>query len=144
MLFQSNLCSATEVTTLLRTVQLHHVVVNSQMRLDVCWSLASVLTELAAEWFLSGVSVLDVAGEGGGGGAGHVTVRTLVVVHMTPHVVSQVSLYGKLLLTSCAGKAVTFLLLETMIHELDSVGEQSSTSWTPNKTFLTVTSQMFF
>ena len=87
--------------------------------------------------------VLDVAGQSRGGGAAHVTVGTLVVVHVTPHVVPQVTLDGKLLVAGDAGEGVTLLLLEAVVHELDSVGKQSSASWTANKTLLAVTTEMF-
>ena len=67
----------------------------------------------------------------------------LVVVHVAPHVVSQVTLDGKLLVAGDAGEGVTLLLLEAVVHELDSVGKQSSASWTANKTLLAVTAEMF-
>ena len=104
MLLQCDLGSAGEVAAGLRTCHLHLAVVDADVGLDVRHGLAAVVAELAAVRLLRGVSVLDVAGEGGGGGAGHVAQRALVVVHVAPHVVSQVSLYGKLFLTSCAGK----------------------------------------
>ena len=87
--------------------------------------------------------VLDVASKGGGGGAAHVAVRALVVVHVAPHVIPQVTLDGKLLVAGDAGEGVTLLLLEAVVHELHSVGKQSSASWTANKTLLAVTAEMF-
>ena len=87
--------------------------------------------------------VLDVAGKGGGGGAAHVAVGTLVVIHVTPHVVPQVTLDGKLLVAGDAGEGVALLLLEAVVHKLDSVGKQSSASWTANKTLLAMTAEMF-
>ena len=87
--------------------------------------------------------VLDVAGQGGGGGAAHVTVGALVVVHVAPHVVSQVTLDGKLLVAGDAGEGVALLLLEAVVHELDSVSEQSSAGWAADKTLLAVTPEMF-
>ena len=62
------------------------------------------MTELAGKWLLRGMSVLDVTGQGGWGWTGHVTMGTFVVVDMTSHVVSQVSLNSKLFLTSHADK----------------------------------------
>ena len=70
-------------------------------------------------------------------------VGALVVVHVAPHVVPQVTLDGELLVAGDAGKGVALLLLEAVVHELDSVGEQSSASWAANKTLLAVTPEMF-
>ena len=68
---------------------------------------------------------------------------TLVVVDVTPHVVPQVPLDGKLLLACDAGEGVALLLLEAVVHELDSVCEQSTASGAANKTLLAVTSKVF-
>ena len=82
-----------------------------------------------------------MTGQCGGGGAAHVAVGALVVIHVAPHVVPQVTLDGKLLVTGDAGEGMALLLLEAVVHELDSVGKQSA-SWTANKTLLTVTAEM--
>ena len=115
VLLHGDLGPAGEVAVVLRAGLLDLVIVDPHVGLDVGLGLAPVLTELAAEGFLRGVAVLDVVLESGRSGAGHVAVRTLVVVHVAPHVVSQVPLNGKLLLTSCALEGVTFLLLQTVI-----------------------------
>ena len=73
-----------------------------------------------------------MAGQCGGGGAAHVAVGALVVVHVAPHVVPQVTLDGELLVAGDAGEGVALLLLEAVVHELDSVGEQSSAGWAAN------------
>ena len=88
------------------------------------------------------MSVLDVTGQGGGSGTGHVTMGTLVVVNMAPHMIPQVSLYSKLLLTGWTDEGVALLLLETVIHELDSVGKQSATCWTAHQSLLAVTAHV--
>ena len=104
MLLHGDLCSTGEVTVWFWTRDPDLIVVYPEMGLDIGHRLSSIMTELTAKWLLRGVAILDVAGQSGGGWAGHVALRALVVVDVAPHVVSQVSLYGKLFLTSCAGK----------------------------------------
>ena len=114
-----------------------------------------------------------MTGQCGGGGAAHVAVGALVVIHVAPHVVPliiigryfkiwgkgkkatgkiglclslpipQVTLDGKLLLAGDAGKGVSLLLLQAVIHELDSVGKQPSTGWAAHQPLLAVTTEMF-
>jgi len=143
MLLQSDLGSAAEVTALLWTFNPDIVVVDPEVALDVSHCLTAVAAELAAEWLLCGVSVLDVTGQRGGGGAAHVAVGALVMIHVAPHVVPQVTLDSKLLLAGDAGEGVSLLLLQAVIHELDSVSKQPATGWAANKPLLAVTSKMF-
>ena len=138
MLLQCDLGSAGEVAAGLRTCHLHLAVVDADVGLDVRHGLAAVVAELAAVRLLRGVPVLDVAGEGGGGGAGHVAQRALVVVHVAPHVVPQVPLNGELLVAGGADVGVALLLLEAVVHELDSVGEQSTARRTAHQPLLAV------
>ena len=112
-----------------------------------------------------------MTGQRGGGGAAHVAVGALVVIHVAPHVVPviikyikiwgerqksnkgnglikslpipQVTLDSKLLLAGDAGKGVSLLLLQAVIHELDSVSKQPSTGWAAHQPLLAVTSKMF-
>ena len=102
VLLQCDLSAAGEGAVVLRARLLGLIVVNSHVGLDIRLGLAPVLAEFAAKRFLRGVAVLDMVLQCGGSGTGHVAVRTFVVVHVAPHVVSQVSLYGKLLLTGGA------------------------------------------
>ena len=138
MLLQCDLGSAGEVAAGLRTCHLHLAVVDADVGLDVRHGLAAVVAELAAVRLLRGVPVLDVAGEGGGGGAGHVAQRALVVVHVAPHVVPQVPLNGELLVAGGADVGVARLLLEAVGHELDSVGEQSTARGAAHQPLLAV------
>ena len=82
MLFYRDLGPAGEVAVDLWASVLNFIVVNPHMRLYICRGLPTVLAELTAEWFVLCVTVSDVRLESGGRGAGHITVRTLVVVHM--------------------------------------------------------------
>ena len=138
MLLQCDLGSTGEVAARLRTRHLHLAVVDADVGLDVRHGLAAVVAELAAVRLLRGVPVPDVAGEGGGGGARHVAQRALVVVHVAPHVVPQVPLDGELLVAGGADVGVALLLLEAVVHELDSVGEQSPAGGAAHQPLLAV------
>ena len=70
-------------------------------------------------------------------------MRALVVVHVAPHVISQVPLYGELLLAGCAREGMSVLLFETMILELDPVGKQTSAVGAADQLLLAVTSEVF-
>ena len=82
MLFYSDLGPAGKVTVDLWTSVLDLIVVDPHVGLDVGHGLPAVVAELAAEGFVLRVAVGDVRLESGGCGAGHIAVRTLVVVHM--------------------------------------------------------------
>ena len=79
---QCDLSSADEVTA--RLIALVHRLVDVYLHvtLDTALGLAREVTEVAAERLLLHMFVLDVSGQGAGGGAGHVTVGTLVVINM--------------------------------------------------------------
>ena len=143
VLLDRHLGPAGEVAIFLWANFLHFVVVNPHVGPDVCHGLPSVLAELTAEWFVRGVPVLDVRLQSGGGGAGHVAVRALVVVHVAPHVVAEMTLNGKLLVAGRALEGMSFLLLQTVVHELDPVGKQSPTVGAADQLLLAVASQMF-
>ena len=143
VLFYCDLGPAGEVTVDLRTSVLDFIVMNPHVGLDVCHGLPSVGAELTAEWFVLSVSVCDVRLEGGGCGAGHLALGTLVVVHVGSHVVSQVALYSKLLLAGCALEGMALLLLQTVILELDPVSKQPSTVGAADQLLVTVTPEVF-
>ena len=82
VLLQRDLSSADEVTSWLIALVHRLVNVDLHVTLDAALRLASEVTEVAAERLLLHVLVLDVSGQGAGGGAGHVTVGTLVVINM--------------------------------------------------------------
>ena len=108
-------------TAILPALQLHLGVVNLEVALHVVLGLSRVVTELALVRLLSDVLVPHVALQTGGGGAGHVAVRALVVVDVRPHVVPQQSLQGKLLPTIIAlvGVLIGDLLPLTVVQEFD-------------------------
>ena len=64
MLFHCKLGPAGEVAVLLWASFLNLIVVNPHVRPDVCHGLPSILAELTAEGFVSGVAVPDVGLEG--------------------------------------------------------------------------------
>ena len=140
MLLHGDLCSTGEVTVWFWTRDSDLIVVDPEMGLDIGHRLSSIVTELTTEWLLRGVAILDVAGQSGGGGAGHVALRALVVVDVGPHVVAQQPLQGKLLATIVAFKGVLFghLLALAVIQELDPVREESATVGTPDHLLLGV------
>ena len=118
--FQRDLSPTDEVTAGLLAFIHRLLNVDLHVALDAALRLAGEVTEVALEWLLIHVLVFDVPGQGAGGGTGHITVGTLVVVNVGPHVVPQESLQRKLLATIVALKRVFIrdLLPFTMIQKL--------------------------
>ena len=127
VLLQRDLSPANKVTAGLLAFVHGLLDVDLHMALDAALRLAGEVTEVALEWLLLHVLVLDVPGQGAGGGTGHITVGTLVVVNVGPHVVPQESLQRKLLSTIVALERVFIrdLLPFTMIQKLyPAISEQ--------------------
>ena len=87
VLFQRDLSSANKITAWLLAFVHGLFDVDLHVALDAVLGLAGEITEVALEWLLLHMLVLDVAGQSAGGGTGHITVGALVVVNVRSHVV---------------------------------------------------------
>ena len=82
VLFQRDLSPANKITSGLLAFVHGLVDVDLHVALDAVLRLAGEVAEVAPEWLLLHVLVLDVAGQSAGGGTGHITVGALVVVNV--------------------------------------------------------------
>ena len=81
--------------------------------------------------------------QSGWGGAGHITCRTLILVDVATHVVSQEPFHRKGFAT-CFARILQLpnVLPPNMVKEFGSVGEKASTGGTGNQLLLTVTTHV--
>ena len=87
MLFHRYFGSAYKLAVFLRTPYFHLIIMNSEVRLDICLSFPSVVTKFARKWFRLGVSVPDMICQGRGTSTRHVAMWALVVAYVYSHVI---------------------------------------------------------
>lgn len=105
--------------------------------------LKASLTEVAGEWTLVTMAKLDVDLQSGKSCARHVTQRTLDVVHMLSHVVSQQSLVGKAFVTMLTNQGLLWLGLSVdMVEELGVAGEHAAAGGAGHQALLGVAPQV--